>query len=72
MTREIELVLLTVNIDGSIQAETKNIFGPKCLATISQLEDLMEAETTQSEYTKDFYDAGVQETNPQEQTNGNT
>ena len=72
MNRETELVLLTVNIDGSIQAETKNIVGPKCLATISQLEDLLEAETMQSQYTKDFYDTGLQASNPQEQTNGNT
>jgi hypothetical protein len=72
MTRDIELVLLTVNLDGSIQAETKNILGPKCLATISQLEELLDAETMQSEYTKDFFDMGSQETNPQEQTNGNT
>lgn len=51
-----EQIQVTFGLDGSIKAETIGIKGAKCMASIAALEDLLEAETVDSEYTKEFYE----------------
>ncbi|WP_042462779.1 DUF2997 domain-containing protein [Neobacillus dielmonensis] len=46
--------------DGQIQAEVLGIKGKKCTDYISLLEELLEAETVDSEYTPEYYE--VEET----------
>lgn len=42
--------------DGQIQAEVLGIKGKKCTDYISILEELLEAETIDSEYTPEYYE----------------
>jgi len=56
---EKEQILLTIGTDGSIQAETKGIKGEKCLQSISALEDMLDAITLDSQYTKEFYESAT-------------
>lgn len=42
--------------DGQIQAEVLGIKGKKCTDYISILEELLEAETFDSEYTPEYYE----------------
>jgi Protein of unknown function (DUF2997) len=42
--------------DGQIQAEVLGIKGKKCTDYISILEELLEAETIDSEYTSEYYE----------------
>lgn len=51
-----EQIDVTFGLDGSINAETRGIKGDKCLSSISLLEALLEAETLDSQYTKEFYE----------------
>lgn len=51
MTRRI---VVTVNRDGSIKAETLGIKGKTCLDYVPLLEELLEAETIESEFTADY------------------
>lgn len=41
--------------DGTIQAETKGIKGKKCLDYIKILEEILEAKTTDSDRTPEYY-----------------
>lgn len=41
--------------DGRIQAETHGIKGKKCTEYIRILEEILEAETVESEYTAEYY-----------------
>jgi len=41
--------------DGQIRAETQGIKGKKCTEYIRILEDLLDAETVDSEYTAEYY-----------------
>jgi hypothetical protein len=43
--------------DGQIQAETLGIKGKDCTDYISILEELLEAETIDSEYTSEYYES---------------
>ncbi|TJY72490.1 DUF2997 domain-containing protein [Arthrobacter sp. CAU 1506] len=47
-------LIVMVGPDGTVAAETKNIFGSDCLDYITLLEDLLEAETVSSSYTADY------------------
>lgn len=47
-------IAITVNRDGSIKAETLGIKGKTCLDYVPLLEELLEAETVQSEFTADY------------------
>ena len=51
MTRRIAV---TINKDGTIRAETIGIKGKTCLDYVPLLEELLEAETVQSEFTADY------------------
>lgn len=42
--------------DGQIQAEVLGIKGKKCTDYISILEELLEAETIDSDYTSEYYE----------------
>ena len=47
-------IAVTINRDGSIKAETLGILGKTCLDYVPLLEELLEAETVQSEFTADY------------------
>jgi len=59
-----EKIELRIAPDGTVSAETRGVVGPKCLNLIEVLEDLLDATTTHSEYTHDYYSTPIQETNP--------
>lgn len=42
--------------DGTIQAETQGIKGKKCMDYIKILEELLEAKTTDSDRTPEYYE----------------
>ncbi|MHA4045164.1 DUF2997 domain-containing protein [Bacillus cereus] len=42
--------------DGTIQAETKGIKGEKCTDYILILEELLQAEAIEAQYTEEFYE----------------
>lgn len=52
MTRRIQVQIFP---DGRIQAETQGIKGKKCTEYIKVLEEILEAETVDSEYTSEYY-----------------
>jgi hypothetical protein len=56
LTTHKELLEVTIGLDGSIQARTIGIKGKKCLQTISELEDLLDAQTVDSSYTTEYYE----------------
>lgn len=66
-----ENIQVTFGLDGSIKAETIGMKGKKCLTSIAALEDLLEAETVDSEYTKEFYEQEIQGLVLGEETNVN-
>ncbi len=41
--------------DGTIQAETQGIKGKKCLDYIKILDEILEAETVDSQHTPEYY-----------------
>ncbi|WP_324642440.1 DUF2997 domain-containing protein [Pseudarthrobacter sp. LT1] len=49
-----EQLVVRISPDGAIFAETKGMKGPKCLEAIGLLEDLLEAQTVTSSYTKEY------------------
>ena len=52
--------------DGRIEAETKGIMGKKCTDYIKILEEMLDAKTTNSEYTSEYYqenNINVEQTN---------
>lgn len=51
-----EKVQIRILKDGSIEAVTNGIKGEKCVDYIRILEDLLEAETTNSNYTSEYYE----------------
>ncbi|ANV74510.1 MULTISPECIES: DUF2997 domain-containing protein [Bacillus] len=42
--------------DGTVQAETKGIKGEKCTDYILILEELLQAEAIEAQYTEEFYE----------------
>lgn len=62
-----EQVVVTIAPDGSVVAMTRNIKGTGCLEYISVLEDMLEAQTTNSSYTAEYDEAT--ETNHHEVSN---
>ena len=65
MTRRIAV---TINRDGTIRAETLGIKGKTCLDYVPLLEELLEAETVQSEFTADYQSVDEQLTRPATET----
>ncbi len=52
MTKRIQIQIFP---DGRVQAETQGIRGKKCTEYIGLLEELLEAEAVDSEYTAEYY-----------------
>ena len=52
-----EQVIIRITSDGSIHAETLGIKGPKCLDTIALLEDMLQAQTVTSSFTREYEDS---------------
>lgn len=50
-------ITLRIRRDGTVEAETHGMKGRECLPYITQLEDMLEAEAVDSDYTQDYYDA---------------
>lgn len=48
-------ITLTVTADGRIAAQTHDTVGEQCLPYVQVLEDLLDAVTTDSEYTPDWW-----------------
>ena len=58
--------------DGTIQAETHGIKGKKCMDYIKILEDILEAETVDSDRTPDYFEKeNIQKRTIQKQENDN-
>lgn len=71
MTKRIIVHILP---DGRIQAETQGIKGKKCTEYIRVLEEILEAETVDSEYKADYYateDVTIESTQEQRVQEGN-
>lgn len=56
MTRRI---VIRVRRNGSVSAETREIFGDDCLDYIPVIEQLTDASTVESHFTADYHAAGV-------------
>jgi hypothetical protein len=54
MTQGSEQIIVTITPDGAIVAETRGIKGTRCLDYISVLEDLLDAETSSSNFTPEY------------------
>ncbi|MBM7553229.1 DUF2997 domain-containing protein [Thalassobacillus pellis] len=48
-------IRLVINKDGTISADTINVFGKECLKYMEMLEELLEAEIIDSDYKEEFY-----------------
>ena len=48
--------------DGHIETVTKNIKGKLCLKYLQPLEQLLDAQVTDSEFTSEYYESEVEET----------
>ncbi|ERI09673.1 DUF2997 domain-containing protein [Aneurinibacillus aneurinilyticus] len=49
-------IQLRIFPDGRIQAETKGIKGERCTDYITILEEMLNAQAVEAEYTKEFYE----------------
>ena len=49
-------VSIRIAPDGTVTAETHGVKGADCLAYIPKLEELMQAETIDSEFTAEYYE----------------
>lgn len=54
-------IVVTVSSEGVVSAETRDVFGDRCLDYIAVLEDLLDARTVRSAYTADHARAEVPE-----------
>lgn len=52
-------LVVQVRRDGTVQAETIGMQGAECLDYIAILENLLEAETSESAFTDDYYRTGI-------------
>lgn len=51
---------IRITEDGKIFAETLGIKGKDCIQYIQLLEDLLDAESVDSNYTQEFYETEIQ------------
>ena len=54
-------LLIRLRVDGTVQAETRHIYGDACVPFAAILEDLCDAEAIDSDYTRDYYSATQRE-----------
>ena len=52
-------IMIKITEDGKIFAETMGIKGKQCLDYIHILEELLEAETIDSEFTHEYFETNV-------------
>lgn len=48
-------LVIQLRVDGTVHAETRQIFGEACVPFAALLEDLCDAEAIDSAYTGDYY-----------------
>lgn len=53
-------IQIKITEEGTIHAETLGIKGSECLEYISLLEELLEAQTVDSNYTKEYLETEIQ------------
>lgn len=53
-------IQIKITEDGEIRAETIGIKGKDCLEYIKLLEELLEAETVDSNYTEEYYQMEIE------------
>ncbi|MBR6979519.1 MAG: DUF2997 domain-containing protein [Prevotella sp.] len=63
MARQIQIRIFP---DGRIEAETKNIKGKQCLKYLLPLEQLLDAKIVDSDFTSEYYETEMGETNTEE------
>ncbi len=61
----VKRIRIDVSPDGNIKAETLGIYGQKCLDYVAVLEDMLEAEAIQSDFTGDYSISAEQITDQQ-------
>jgi hypothetical protein len=47
-------IVVTVDPDGTVRAQTQGVLGERCLDYVAVLEDLIDGHTTESAYTDDY------------------
>ncbi|EKF84965.1 DUF2997 domain-containing protein [Methanobacterium formicicum] len=63
-------VKIEIFSDGTIQAETKGIKGKKCMDYMKILEEILEAETVDSDHTPEYFEKeNIQNRNIEKQKN---
>jgi hypothetical protein len=60
MTNPRRRIILDVREDGSIAAKTEGIYGEDCIDKIEILENLLDALTVDSVFSKDYFNSGSQ------------
>lgn len=53
-------IIIRLNEDGNIFAETTGMKGKECLQYIELLEELLDAESIDSDYTNEYYETEIQ------------
>ncbi len=56
MTEPGEQIIVRVSPDGAVVAETRGVKGPRCLDYINLLEDLLDAQATDSAFTEAYFE----------------
>lgn len=51
-----EQIVVRIDPDGQVHAETIGMKGQKCLDTITLLEELLDAQATSSAFTREYYE----------------
>jgi hypothetical protein len=59
-------IVVTVDPDGTVRAQTQGVLGEKCLDYVAVLEDLIDGRTTESAYTEDLHRSEQPATEQQE------
>ena len=55
-------IKIRIFADGHIEAVTKSIKGKQCMKYLQPLEQMLDAQVTDSEFTSEYYEAEVEET----------
>lgn len=58
-------VQIKITEDGKFFAETLGVKGKECLSIIEVLEDLLDAETLDSDYTEEYFETEIETYNKQ-------
>lgn len=58
-----EQIIVRIDTDGTVQAETKGMKGAKCLASLELLEELLDAQVQSSAFTDEYTQTDLATTN---------